>query len=138
MVPGAEIVLPAIVLALATIALYPMMFRARVAAVKAGEAQAGDFRLRTHEPDRSRAVVNAIANQYETPVLFYAVVVLTFVTGEATLLMMLLAWAYVVAKLVHVGIFVTSNRLRWRMRAFGVSLAILALMWIVFALQLVF
>lgn len=127
---------PAIVLALATLLLYVPMFRSRVGAVRRGEAKARDFKLRTHEPDASRPFVNAITNQYETPVLFYAVCAFAFVSGSVSGILLALAWIYAVAKLVQIGILVSSNRLQWRMGAFAVALVSLVLMWIVFAVNL--
>ena len=127
---------PVIVQALLTLSIYIPMFRARVAAAKAGEVETSSFKLREVEPERSAKFVNAIANQYETPVLFYAVCLIAFVTGHASFTMVLLAWLYSALKAAQILVFVTSNRLRHRMRLFAGAMFVLVVMWIVLAAKL--
>ena len=127
---------PVIVQALLTLSLFVPMFRSRVAAVKAGEVTTGNFRLRETEPERSAKYVNAITNQYETPVLYYAVCIIAYVTATVGPVMLVLAWLWCLAKVAHILIFVTSNRLRHRMPAFGVSAFVLLLMWLTLAVSL--
>ena len=128
---------PVAVMALVTLFLNVPMFRARVAATKSGKAKTSDFRLRTAEPDESAKIVNAITNQYETPVLYYAACIIAFVTGNATVLVIALAWLYGILKIAHIGLFVTSNRLRWRMPVFSLALLVLFIMWLVLAFLLI-
>lgn len=134
---GTAIFWPVIVQAIVTLILYVPMFQARMRAVKAGDAEVKDFRLRTHEPALSAQFVNAITNQYETPVLYYAVCLIAFVSGLATPLMVGLAWAYCILKLIHIFIFTSSNRLKYRMPLFAGSLLVLTVMWIVLAILMV-
>lgn len=126
------LVWPMIIQALVTIWLYVPMSRNRVAAVKAGKAKASDFKLRTHEPDESRAYVNAITNQFEIPVLFFAACLTALVLGLTDVVTIALAWAFVIAKTAHTFIHVTSNRLRLRRPVFMgvVGIAVLQWLWI--------
>ena len=133
---SSAILWPAVVLALLTLGLFVPLIQGRFRAVKTGEARPGQFKLREREPDSTRAFYNAVVNQFETPVLFYALVALVFVTGQGDGWMVALAWGYVVFKAAQTFVLVTSNKLRPRMMAFGVAILLLTLMWILFALRL--
>lgn len=128
---------PMIILALATIWIYVPMSKARIRTIKEGKTKAGTYRLLQDEPEESLKFNNAIRNQYESPVLFYAVCLAAYVTGLAGPVMVVLAFAYVAAKLLHVWFQTTHNRLSRRRPAFMLSYAILTVMWIAFAVQLV-
>jgi hypothetical protein len=116
--------------------VYSLMSRRRIAAVKAGSATAGQFRLRDAEPPESRTAYNNLVNQFELPVLFYAVCLSLYVTNGASLVPVALAWLFALARYVHAAIHLTSNRLRHRRPAFIAGTVILALMWLWFALHL--
>ncbi len=132
----AAIFWPVIIQALVTLFLYVPMSSRRIASVKSGEAKASDYRLVEKEPADVRQMTRAIANQYETPILFYAVCVSAYVTQNVGAVMLALAWAYVIIKCCHVFVQTTSNRLRIRRPIFMVSFIVLIAMWVTFALQL--
>lgn len=129
---------PVILLALVTLALYVPMSNARVKAVKSGEAKASRFKLNQNEPEASAQYVNAISNQYETPVLFYTVIVCAFVTANVTWVFIALAWLYTIAKIGHVFVHITSNALRLRRPIFMVAYGALILLWLNFAFHMLF
>jgi len=85
-------------------------------------------------PGRVQQVSNSFQNQFEVPVLFYLVVVLAIQTGRIGPLLVGLAWGFVVLRLVHAAIHVTTNKLRPRFMAFLGATVVLAAMWLVFAL----
>lgn len=124
------IIWPMIIVALATLLLYFPMSSARVASVKSGKTKASVYRHNVGEPEESLRFSNAIRNQYETPILFYAVCIATYVTNNATMVMIGLAFAYAVFKLAHIFIHVTTNRLRHRRPVFALSMVVLIVMWI--------
>jgi hypothetical protein len=135
---AAELILwPMVFLAIASLWLYIPMSKARVETVKSGKVKAGVYKLNEGEPEESRLYNNAIANQFESPVLFYAVCLAIYVTGLAGWPMIILAWAYGFAKLVHIWFHVSANNLRHRRPAFIVSYALLIALWVAFAIQLV-
>ncbi len=127
---------PVIIQALVTLFLYIPMSARRIASVKLGTAKASDYRLIEKEPEDVRQMTRAIANQYETPILFYAVCLSAYVTQNVGATLLTLAWVYVAVKCVHVFVHTTSNRLRIRRPIFMVSFITLIAMWAVFALQL--
>jgi hypothetical protein len=128
---------PMIIQAAVTLWLYVPMSRARVAAVKAGTAKASDFRLPNRdETGETRHIVNALSNQFELPVLFFAVCLAAHGAGVVDVTMLALAWGFVIAKTAHVTVHATTNRLRFRRPVFMVAYAIAIAMWLWFAIRL--
>lgn len=88
------------------------------------------------EPERIAATSRHVVNLFETPVLFYVVVILAYVTGQTDGLILTLAWAYVAARVVHSWIHLTSNVVIWRFRIFILSWLLLLAMWVTLAAEL--
>ena len=74
---------------------------------------------------------NNYRNQFELPVLFFAVVAFALILKQADPLMIGLAWAFAATRLVHAAIHVGPNVVRWRALAFIVGAAVLLTMWLV-------
>ena len=70
-------------------------------------------------------------NQLELPTLFYVVVLLALITQTLDVVLLVLSWMFVLARLVHAYIHVTSNRLDRRTGIFAVGVAALFLMWVI-------
>jgi len=122
---------------LLTFALLIMMGRRRFAEVGAGRVRVGDIALGERNwPPRVQAAANAFSNQFELPVLFYALVPLALLTRKADLLFVVLAWAFVATRLVHAGVFVTSNHVPTRFRAYMAGVLVLFVLWAVFAVRI--
>jgi hypothetical protein len=68
-------------------------------------------------------------NQFELPVLFYAVVAFALIVGGADLPMVVLAWLFVLTRFVHAAIHIGPNKVRWRSPAFALGLLVLTIMW---------
>ncbi len=81
-------------------------------------------------------VSNAFANQFELPVLFYAVVGLALATRQGDTLFVGLAWLFVLTRIVHAGIYATSNVVIRRFQAFLAGALVLLAMWFVFAVKI--
>ena len=127
---------PMVIHALVTMYLYIPMSRARVRTVKEGAVKGSVYKLNQGEPEESLRFTNAIRNQNETGVHFYAGLLAAFATGHASLVLIVLAWAFVIAKLVHVWVHVSTNNLRHRRPVFMVAFFILVIYWLVFAAHL--
>jgi hypothetical protein len=109
----------------------------RVTAVRRGEVHPRDIALREQKwPKRSTQIANAYHNQLELPVLFYVLTVLAIITRHADLLFVLLAWVFVVLRLAHAYVHVTSNRVTRRFQMFASAALVLTLMWIVFIVRI--
>ena len=87
-------------------------------------------------PVRATQIGNCYRNQFELPVLFYVLIAIALPIRHADLVIVMLSWVFVVCRLVHAGIFVSSNDLGQRSMAWLVSALVLLAMWVYFALKI--
>jgi hypothetical protein len=87
-------------------------------------------------PPRAAQILNAFHNQLETPLLFYVLTILAWITRHADLLFVVMAWVFVALRLVHAFIHTTSNDVRRRGMVFMVGAIVLALMWSIFIIRI--
>ena len=128
-----DIMYPVFVQVLLTITVYGMLAVARARAVRGMDRQRGNPDLamgRTVWPDDAVKRSNNQRNQFELPVLFYAVVAFALILKGADTLMIVLAWLFVLTRLVHAAIHIGPNKVRWRSPAFALGLLVVAVMWI--------
>jgi hypothetical protein len=126
------ILMPLFVQAGLTFVLLFWMGSLRYRALRLGEVDPEKVRLREPNwPPRVLQIANAYHNQLELPVLFYVVMLLAMITKTLDVVIYLLAWMFVLSRLVHAYIHVTSNRLDRRTGAFGIGLIALFLMWVI-------
>ena len=135
---GEAIFWPVLVQAALTYGIYGLGSSRRMAAIYAGEAKPGQFKVPGpgNEPERSVTVMRNLTNQFELPVLFYACCLTLFVLNAAGTAAILLAWAFTLSRLGHAYVHVTSNRLKFRRPAFILGFLILGAMWALLALRL--
>lgn len=122
---GYEMFWPIVAHAVLVFILYCLLGLRRSAVVKAGKAESHQFRENRDEPAESLVVRNNLANQFELPVLFYAVSIILFITQADNLPAVILAWIFVATRYAHSYVHVTSNNLRYRSPLF--TLGFLAL-----------
>ncbi|MDB5629108.1 MAG: hypothetical protein JWQ51_1448 [Tardiphaga sp.] len=131
------VLLPVFVLVALTFALFFGMAGNRMRAMKTGQAKPNDIVAGTVKwPARAAQFGDCFRNQFEIPVLFYALIAIGLPLRRIDLVLVLLSWVFVVARLAHAGIFVTSNDLRPRAMAWFASALVLMAMWIYFALKM--
>lgn len=82
------------------------------------------------EPLSSALVNKNIANQFELPVLFHSACVVLYLLNADNILMLALAWFFILTRYVHSFIHVTSNQLRYRAPLFAIGFLAVAIMWI--------
>lgn len=126
---GFQMFWPLLAHALLVFCLYALLVVRRAAVVRAGKVERIAFRENLAEPEESRVVNRAIANQFELPVLFYAVSVLLFITEADNLVAVVLAWIFVFARYVQAAMQLTGN-LPVRRLSFMLGFASLFLMWL--------
>jgi hypothetical protein len=132
-----SLLLPVFVQVALTFGLMLWMASHRVVAVRSGEVRPRDVSLREPNwPPRVTQIANCFHNQLELPVLFYVVVALILITSTNSILFVLLAWAFVIARLVHAAIHTGSNRIDRRFYAMALSAAFLIAMWVIFAIRI--
>jgi hypothetical protein len=87
-------------------------------------------------PEDTRKVTNNYSNQFELPVLFYAILPLLLMLVKVDYVQVALAWVFVIGRILHSIVHTGSNDVPRRGAAFLISFGALALMWLWFALRL--
>src|SRR6478752_3908130 len=129
------VLLPVFVLVGLTFALLLGMATTRTRALKGGETRFKDIAL-GEQPARATQIGNCFSNQFELPVLFYALIALALPLRHADLFIVLMSWVFVVTRFIHAGIFVSSNNLGRRSTIWLAGVLVLLAMWIYFALKM--
>ena len=80
---------------------------------------------------------NNLANLFEMPVLYFALVPLLLGTGMVGPAQVWLAWAYVLLRALHSFIHIGPKQVRPRFMAYLASCAVLSAMWIGFAVDMI-
>ncbi len=126
---GFQMFWPLVAQAILVLILYGVLGLRRSAAIKTGRAQMEQFRENREEPTESLVVRNAIANQFELPVLFYVVSIVLFMTQADNLPAVCAAWIFVATRYGHAYVHVTSNNLRYRSPLFALGFLVLVGLW---------
>ncbi len=106
----------------------------RVQAIRSGATRVHDIALgQPAWPEQATKVINAYHNQLQLPVLYYVLVALVLLVAPATPGMVVLSWLFVLSRLFHTLIHVTTNNVPRRFFVFLAGAAILTLMWLIFA-----
>ena len=117
---------------------YIAMSRARMSAGKAKRITADDYKATKDEPEDLRVLTRAVANQFEMPVLFYVVTLALISASAHSWITVVLAWAYVAVRTIHMREMISSNRVKLRRKIFIRSTQILLLMMAEFLLAILF
>jgi hypothetical protein len=109
----------------------------RVPLVTSGRIKMRDIAVsREPWPPKVEQVANAFDNQFQLPVLFYVGVLLTLWSGTASWLLVIFAVAFVIFRLIHAGIHITSNRVEPRFLIYTASFAVLFAYWAILAMAI--
>ena len=131
------VLLPVLVLIGLTFALLIWMATARRNALVSRETKIKDIALgQQNWPVGATQIGNCFKNQFELPILFYVLIAIALPLRHADNVIVILSWVFVVTRLVHAGIFVTSNDLNRRSLAWFAGVFVLLAMWIYFALRI--
>jgi hypothetical protein len=132
------VLLPLFVEVALTFVLIFWTARVRTAALRSGQAKMKEIALgQLNWPRRAIQIGNSYNSQFQLPVLFYVLTVLAIVTRHADLLFVVMAWLFVITRLVHTYIHTSTNYVPNRFYAFAAGAIVLLLMWIVFAVRIV-
>ena len=77
--------------------------------------------LRPRLPPFARNVTDNYNHLFEQPTVFYALVTYIYLMQHVDAMHVYLAWAYVVARVIHSAIQITSNNVSYRVLAFMAS-----------------
>jgi hypothetical protein len=111
-----------------TFGLYVWLTVARTRAVTRGEVEYSCFVLGREEPREVARITRNLANQFELPVIFYAVVILLVALGRATTLDVVAAWVFVAGRVVHTLVQTLTDDVKLRGRVFLVNFAALVVL----------
>jgi len=137
-VPVQFVLLPLFVEVLLTFGVMFGMMYFRTSTLIRGETRFEDISLREPNwPRRATQFGYAFANQFELPVLFYVLTILVIITHHADLLFVLLAWIFVLMRVLQAVVHVTNNNVRMRGAYYGVGALILFIMWIIYIVRIV-
>jgi len=132
-----DILAPLFVMVALTFVLLVWMAAVRVAAVRSREVRVKEIALgQPAWPPRVQQISNCFHNQFQLPVLFYVLTILALFLRKADLLFVVMAWVFVLLRIVHAAIFVTTNHVGHRFQAFAAGAVVLLLMWLVFAVRI--
>lgn len=113
------------------------MFRVRTQAIKKKEVRISQIAVGQDAwPTKATQVSNAFANQFEMPVLFFALIALALPLRQADLVIVLLSWVFVTLRYIHAYVYATSNHLGYRFSTFAAGTMVLLAMWVYFAMKL--
>ncbi len=129
---------PVIALVAITACIWVLMYVRRISEIR--RARIDPQSLATNEMAAAKlkdvSAAENFRNLLETPILFYAICIALFVTGEIAQLQLTLAWAYVALRALHSLIHVTYNKVIHRWVIYMLSTVCLFIMWGNFAVSL--
>jgi len=120
-----------------TLMLFIFLAKRKAKAIKHGDVDREKAALHNDAwPDYVLQISNNIQNQFQTPVLFYALSFAFIVIDAVDTLALAGAWAYVLSRLAHSYVHTTSNYVPNRMRIFIFSVSSLIYMAVLLAIRL--
>lgn len=130
---------PTVGMAALIFAVWSVLLRQRFAHIAGNKPTVADFANAEAVERYFRPVerpAQNLANLFEMPVLYFALVPLLIVTGSASDIQVGLAWTFVALRLAHSIIHIGPNRIRTRARVYVASSVALFAMWLGFVVDL--
>jgi hypothetical protein len=132
----AAVLLPLFVEVVLTFVLMLGMGALRNADFRSGAVKRQEIALREPKwPARTAQIANSFSNQFELPVLFYVLTILAWVTRHAGVLFVVLAWVFVIFRVLQAYVHVTSNNVQLRGGFYSVAAVALMIMWAIYIVQ---
>jgi hypothetical protein len=108
--------------------LYVWLTVARQRAVRSGQIESSCFVLGRDEPLEVARITRNLANQFELPLIFYALVVLLVALGQVTRFDVIAAWVFVAGRVAHTLVQTLTDNVPLRGQVFTINfLAVVAL-----------
>ena len=124
---------PVFVQALLTLCVLILLGPARARSMREAQQRLTDEDVRVGRntwSEEATKVSNNFKNQFELPVLFYAVIAFAIALKQADPVMTGLAWIFAVSRLAHAAIHVGPNVVMWRGVAYIIGAATLLVLWL--------
>jgi hypothetical protein len=127
------VLLPLFVEVILTFALMLWMGALRGGDFRSGAVKPADVALREPNwPRRTMQTAYSFSNQFELPVLFYVLTILVWITRHAGYVFVVLAWIFVICRVLQAYVHVTSNTYRLRSTFYSVGAVVLLVMWAIY------
>lgn len=129
---------PVIALVLLTFMTWILMYRTRVAEMRAKRihpqkiSTSSEINQQLSDSLRAR---DTFSNLFEIPMLFYVLAVILFFTDTVDTVYLILAGGFVVGRYAHAYINITYNKVMHRFYAYLISSLFLWAMWLLFAID---
>jgi hypothetical protein len=111
-----------------TFVVYIVMIRGRFAAVRSKKVRASKYVLVEDEPSDLARMTNNLRNQFELPVIFYGLVLALVAINRVTMLDVVLAWIFVIGRIVHHFVHTRTEDVLLRPRVFAIGMTAVVLM----------
>ena len=129
---------PVLVQIALTMAVFILLNFAKAKAIRNGEVDNARRALDEDAwPDGVRKINNNIRNQFEVPVLFYALALTLFALNAVSVAALSIAWLFVLSRLVHAYIHVGTNYVPHRRNAFMFGCVMIVALTVVAACALI-
>ncbi|MGZ5828097.1 MAG: MAPEG family protein [Xanthobacteraceae bacterium] len=109
-----------------TMLLYAWLTVARKRAVDRGEVDHSAFLLGREEPLEPARIARNLANQFELPVIFYALVILLLVLQHVTLFDVIAAWIFIAGRVIHTLVQTLTDDVPLRGKVFMINFVAVA------------
>lgn len=124
-----QIFWPVLVQILLTIVGFMLMGVQKAKAVKANDVDMTKTALNNDAwPEYVMKVTNNVRNQFQVPLLFYVLCFVFYSINAVTTTVLYLAWAFVITRIIHAYIHMSSNYVPARFRVFTLGFVILVVM----------
>lgn len=134
------ILYPMFALAILTVVTGMRMLQLRYRAVFQDGLNPVYFRLNRggKPPEYMTRAEQHFTNLFETPMLFYVVVILAYIVQVVDTISLSMAWGFVLARLGHAYVHMGNNRIPMRRNVFLVSIALIIALWSYVFIELTF
>jgi len=133
------IILPLLTMVFLTFAVWIYLYALRIPEINRMKIDPDDLqdraeahKLLTVSADAS----NNLKNLFEVPILFYVAALLAIVLLIQDVLLIRLAWGFVILRIVHSAVHCTYNRVMHRFIAYLISCLFLLFMWVRLAMYI--
>ena len=129
---------PMVAHAVLVFVLYLELGRRRAISAKNEQIHLDDYKVMKPESDNDYCAVaaRAVANNFEMPVLFHAASLALFSLSAVTQTALVIAWVFIIGRLVQAAILLTYNNVYHRAAGFFTSVFATMALWGLVALQL--
>lgn len=132
-----RLIYPMFAMVLLSFVVLVLLFRTRTRSVASGAVKASYYKTYQGdtEPESAHKLTRHFSNLFEAPTLYYVACLAGLTMHVAELAFLILAWVYVLARIIHAYIHIGRNKIYPRIYAYFSSWIILLAMWGYLALR---